>query len=171
MTRQIIIFTSIVLLLSSCRQQNNCDFKTYIKTINELKQPMTFRTILDFSVPNSTYCDSVLFGQNMVPVGVKSINNNNYAVLLVDLNNGNNMFLTTVDINGQTIDKIPLEKYNGNIMDSINQMAIFEMNDINYFLRKDSVIIVEQIESIGECTVISPRVDTFKFVNGKIVKK
>ena len=107
----------------------------------------------------------------MVPVGVKSINNNNYAVLLVDLNNGNNMFLTTVDTNGQTIDKISLEKYNGNIMDSINQMAIFEMNDINYFLRKDSVISVEQIESIGECTVISPRVDTFKFVNGKIVKK
>jgi hypothetical protein len=136
-----------------------------------LPLPFTFNTAANFKIAPSTFCDSLYFGRHMTPVAIKPISNSHYAVLLTNEKIRTYLVLTIVDSTGRITDRLKLENYETPVIDPHAQLMYYEMNNPNYFVRKDSVIRVEQIELYGEVTVIAPRLDTFQFVNGKIIKK
>ena len=169
MTLRIYTILILVLTLASCRQ-NKCDFNSYIQTINFIDKPYTFKSMADlgFHIASSRDCDSVFFGKDYSSIGIIYKYKELYSVLLES--NGK-IFLTTLDLNGHTIDKMELVQNNGFINDSLSVWSTYQLQKDNSFCRIDTIERSEYDKEGNQYTVAIARVDTFKYSSGKIILK
>ncbi len=169
MTPRIFTILILVLTLASCRQ-NKCDFNSYIQTINIIDKPYTFKSMADlaFHIASNRDCDSVFFGKDFSSIGIIYKDKELYSVLLES--NGK-IFLTTLDLNGHTIDKIELVQNNGVINDSLSIWSTYQLQEDNSFCRIDTIERREYDEDGNEYFLGISGVDSIKYSNGKIILK
>ena len=88
---------------------------------------------LAFHIESNRDCDSVFFGKDFSSIGIIYKDKELYSVLL---ESNSKIFLTTLYLNGHTIDKIELVQNNGVINDSLSIWSTYQLQKDNSFLQQ-----------------------------------
>ena len=123
---------------------------------------------LAFHIESNRDCDSVFFGKDFSSIGIIYKDKELYSVLL---ESNSKIFLTTLDLNGHTIDKIELVQNNGVINDSLSIWSTYQLQKDNSFCRIDTIECTEYDPEGNQYLVSKARVDTIKYIGGKIILK